>query len=111
MTRPLGPRSLNVAANWTAVDDQIRASVPDLRRQIEASTGTMGDWIEGAADMLRQLLAEDFADLDPDVVRRVFVRALAMANTIRDRIQIADEARAQGMVQAVVTLALYGDPR
>ena len=101
-------KGVNVAENWTAVQDQLRAEVRDWRSQTGLPQETR-DWIEGVARGVREIVNEDFADIEWDTVRRLLVRGAGLLGQVQVNVD-PDCHRGLTMAQTVFAVALFGQP-
>jgi hypothetical protein len=101
-------QGINVAENWTAVSDQLTAEVARWRSQDGLIPGVLA-WVEGAAREVAAIVAEDFADVDPDTVRRLLVQGGALIGTVMQAAE-PDSQQAVAMAQTVMAVALFGQP-
>lgn len=102
------PKGLNVAGNWTAVQDQLRAALPELRHDLAELSPVLLAWMERNAQRIRQDIEADLGDVDPETLRRVFVKTIAMVNELLHVIDPGMDIAA-GTAQTVMAFALYGD--
>lgn len=100
------PASLNAAANWTHVRDQLTAHA----RAIDADDSDSAVWARRQAAIVRADVDQLFADVDQDLLRQIIVRSNAMLGDIAYYLADGDDTadRALAVAQTVMGYALFG---
>ena len=100
-------RIVNVEGDWGATEDQIRASVAEMR----AHNGTHPHQVaaEKTAKDLRATLERELDGIDLPTIRKVLVKGSGMLNVALLTVDPECEP-ALGYTQNVLLLALYGQP-